>query len=165
MNENERLRVVLFEKKCIFTDRNNTHFDMATQAFEKKMKHLEFVQGAITRMSSNSFSMKGWMITILAAFLAVFAGSKDLNELYLFIAIIPTLLFWILDSYYLLLEKKYRRLFDDVIADIKTDFDMNANAYYICFCKVMLSKTEWPLYLIIIVMLLISGLLGCAGVY
>ena len=156
---------MLFKKKCIFTDRNNTHFNMATQAFEKKMKHLEFVQGAITRMNSNSFSMKGWMITIVAAFLAVFVGSKDLNESYLFMAIIPTLLFWILDSYYLMLEKKYRCLFDDVIADIKTDFDMNANVYYMCFYKVMLSKTEWPLYLIIIVMLLISGLLGCAGVY
>ncbi len=138
---------------------------MATQALEKKIKHLEFVQGVITRMNSNSFSMKGWMITILAAFLAVFAGSKGLNELYLFIAIIPTLLFWILDSYYLLLEKKYRCLFDDVKADIKTDFDMNAYVYDVCFGKVMFSKTEWPLYLIIIVMLLIGGLLGCVGVY
>ena len=138
---------------------------MATQAFEKKMKHLEFVQGVITRMNSNSFSMKGWMIAIVAAFLAVFAGSQKLNELYLFVAIIPTLLFWILDSYYLLLEKKFRCLFDDVKADIKTDFDMNANEYDICFGEVMFSKTEWPLYFIIIVMLLVCGLLGCWGVY
>lgn len=116
-------------------------------------------------MNSNSFSMKGWMITIVAAFLAVFVGSRDLNELYLFVAIIPTSLFWILDSYYLFGEKKYRCLYDDVKADIKTDFDMNANEYNLRLRKVMFSKTEWPLYLIIIVMLLLGGLLGCWGVY
>ena len=138
---------------------------MATQTIEKKMKHLEFVQGVITRMNTNSFSMKGWMITIVAAFLAVFVGSRDLNELYLFVAVIPTSLFWILDSYYLMLERKYRRLYDDIKADIKIDFDMNASAYYICLVRVMFTKTEWPLYLIIIIMLLFGGLLGCLGVY
>lgn len=35
---------------------------------EKKLKHLEFIQGVITRMNSNSFSIKTWMITIIAAF-------------------------------------------------------------------------------------------------
>ena len=78
------------------------------------MKHLEFIQGVITRMNSNSFSMKGWMITIVSALLTVFAASQEMNELFLFVAIIPTLLFWIMDSYYLKTEKQYRLLFYEV---------------------------------------------------
>lgn len=138
---------------------------MEAQEFEKKMKHLEFIQGVITRMNSNSFSMKGWMITIVAAFLAVFAAGDDKNELYLLVAIIPTLLFWLLDSYYLQLEKKYRHLFNDVKKDAKAEFDMDANSYDVCYCGVLFSKTEWPLYLILIVILLVGGILGLIGIY
>ena len=138
---------------------------MEQQVFETKMKHLEFIQGVITRMNSNSFSMKGWMITIVSALLTVFAASQEMNELFLFVAIIPTLLFWIMDSYYLKTEKQYRLLFDEVKTEKKDDFDMNANIYEISFIRVFFSKTEWPLYLTIIVLLIIGGVLGCLGVY
>ena len=138
---------------------------MGNEKFEKKMKHLEFVQGVITRMNSNSFSMKGWMITVVAAFFAIFASSKNMNKLYLFIAVIPTFLFWLLDTYYLHMERKYRKLFVDVRDDIKTNFEMDANDYDICFVGVMFSKTEWPLYLLMILLLVLGGLLGCYGIY
>ena len=138
---------------------------MDQQAFEKQIKHLEFIQGVITRMNSNSFNMKGWMITIVAAFLAVFAASQDCNELYLILAVIPTLLFWLLDSYYLRMEKQYRSLFNDVKANKKTDFDMDASQYKECYCSVIFSKTEWPLYLIIILILMASWLIGYLGLY
>ena len=36
--------------------------------------HLSFIQGVITRMNSNSFSMKGWMVAIVSALLAVYAA-------------------------------------------------------------------------------------------
>lgn len=138
---------------------------MEQQDFEMKMKHLDYIQGVITRMNSNSFSIKGWMITIVAAFLAVFAASQDLNEFYLLVAIIPTLLFWLLDSYYLQMEKKYRHLFNDVKEDIKAGFDLDANCYEVSYCGVMFSKTEWPLYLILILILLAGGILGLKGIY
>lgn len=138
---------------------------MENEKFEIKMKHLEFIQGVITRMNSNSFSMKGWMITIVAAFLAVFASSQNMNELYLFIAAIPTFLFWLLDTYYLQMERKYRELFGEVRDDIKTNFEMEANDYDVCFVSVMFSKTEWPLYLLIILLLVFGGLLGHYSIY
>lgn len=128
-----------------------------------KMKHLEFIQGVITRMNANSFSMKGWMITVMAAFLAMFAAGQDRNELFLVVAVIPTLLFWLLDTYYLQLEKKYRILFNDVKSDAKTGFDMDASRYEVSYWALLFSKTEWPLYLIIIAMLVGGWLLGVAG--
>ena len=138
---------------------------MADEAFDSKLKHLEFVQGVIARMNSNSFSMKGWMITIVAGFLAIFAAGKDLNEIFLFVAIAPTMLFWLLDAYYLQMEKKYRLLYDDVKNDNAEPFNMNADGYKACYFKVLFSKTERTLYLVIILLLAAGGMLGLYGIY
>ena len=65
---------------------------------ENKIKHLEFIQATITRMNQNSFQIKGWMITIISALLALYASSE--NTIYIFIAIVPAIVFWFLDAYY-----------------------------------------------------------------
>ena len=88
---------------------------------DSEMKHLEFIQGVLTRMASNSFAMKGWMIAIVSALLALYADSKPKNECYLLVAAIATLLFWIIDAYYLYIERKYRKLYKDIINDEKVD--------------------------------------------
>ncbi len=56
-----------------------------------KIKHLEFIQATITRMNQNSFQIKGWMITI-----------------------VPVIVFWMLDAYYLQQERKVRGIYNDV---------------------------------------------------
>ena len=33
---------------------------------EKKIKHLEMIQGVINRMAGNSFALKGWSVTLIA---------------------------------------------------------------------------------------------------
>ena len=72
-------------------------------------QHLAFIQGVITRMNSNSFSMKGWMVTVVAALAALYAnGDAQCPVFYLYIAIIPVIIFWCLDAYYLMMERKYR---------------------------------------------------------
>jgi hypothetical protein len=40
---------------------------------ESKLKHLEFIQAAISRMAANSSLFKGWAVTIAAA-LSAFAA-------------------------------------------------------------------------------------------
>lgn len=97
---------------------------------DSEMKHLEFIQGVLTRMASNSFAMKGWMIAIVSALLALYADSKPKNECYLLVAAIATLLFWIIDAYYLYIERKYRKLYKDIINDEKVLlFDMSTKKY------------------------------------
>ena len=132
---------------------------------EDQRQHLAFIQDVITRMNSNSFSMKGWMITIVAGFLAIFAAGKDLNEIFLFVAIAPTMLIWLLDAYYLQMEKKYRMLYNDVKNGNADSFNMNADGYKACYFKVLFSKTEWTLYLVIILLLAAGGMLGLYGIY
>lgn len=68
---------------------------------ENKRQHLEFIQNSITRMSTNSFLIKGMSITLLSAFIAVAVAVSSEKELFIFVSIIPTILFWFLDSYYL----------------------------------------------------------------
>ena len=87
-------------------------------------KHLEFLQNNITRMNQCSFQMKGWAVTVLSAFLAIFAssatGDKTGNTMYLFLAIVPTALFWILDSIYLSKEHKMIALYNDVAKALRS---------------------------------------------
>jgi len=75
-------------------------------------KHLEFIQSVITRMNTNCFQIKGWNITVVAALLAVYASTK--NELFILVSLLPNVTFWLLDTYYLMQERKFRALYEDV---------------------------------------------------
>ncbi len=77
-----------------------------------KIKHLEFIQNTINRMSNNSFLLKGWSMTLVGA-LFVFV-MKESNEQYLYISTSILLIFWILDSYFLSRERLFVKLFDNV---------------------------------------------------
>ncbi|MCP4140217.1 MAG: hypothetical protein GY755_08000 [Chloroflexi bacterium] len=50
--------------------------DEEKMAHDDKIKHLEFIQGAVTRMADNSFKMKGWMVAIISALLAIYADNN-----------------------------------------------------------------------------------------
>jgi len=76
------------------------------------IKHLEFIQDVITRMNTTSFQIKGWTITIASAILALYASTKNHN--FVLVAILPVLIFWFLDAYYLTQERKFRGLYNDV---------------------------------------------------
>jgi len=78
----------------------------------EKIKHLDYIQAVITRMNANSFQLKGWMVTLSSAILALSASTK--NESFVLVAILPVLIFWFLDAYYLTQERKFRGLYNDV---------------------------------------------------
>ena len=101
------------------TDEHNASF----------LKYLTFIQDVITRMNRNAFQLKGWSITIVAALAAL---AVDKGSLLLFIvAAVATMPFCFLDAYYLLMERQFRGLYNDVIngcSDIKL-FSMPINRY------------------------------------
>lgn len=131
---------------------------------EKKAQHREFVQSVITRMNTNSFHLKGLMITLVSAFLGVYASSSEISVNFLLIPIPLVVLFWFLDAYYLQLERKFRGIYND-ICDLNTEpkkttrvFEMNPKPYkkddYRYF-KVLFSTSILSLYLSIIICLFI----------
>ena len=68
-------------------------------------KHLEMMQGVINRMAENSRSCKVWCVTLVAATLVLVARTGEPQHA--LIALVPTLLFLFLDSYYLALERAF----------------------------------------------------------
>lgn len=114
---------------------------------QQKIAHLTFIQGIITRMGSNSFLIKGWSVTLVAATFAL--SSKDSNKLMLLIAYFPIFMFWILDSFFLSREAAFRKLYESVargeISSENFTLDTSsircANIIYSCF-----TKTIWPFY-------------------
>jgi len=134
---------------------------------EEKRQHLDFIQSVITRMNTNSFQLKGWSITIISALLALYASSK--NTIYIFIAIIPAILFWFLDTYYLQQERKFRGVYNDVAGLTEADERIEVRPYEMPIQKysegkyryinVFWSKTLAWLYGSIILLLIIGGII------
>lgn len=78
-------------------------------------KHLEFIQQIINRYNSNSFIIKGWTITIVSAILALAGTVKEPRLIP--IAIIPIILFWFIDTYYLSNERCFVDLYNATISE------------------------------------------------
>ena len=92
---------------------------------ERKFKHLELIQGVINRLSTNSFLLKGWSVTIVSALFALLAA--DGRTAFIFLVYVPTIVFWVLDGFFLWQEQLYRKLYDHVrvLKDDDIDFSMD----------------------------------------
>ncbi len=75
-------------------------------------KHLEFIQGVINRHNSNSFTLKGWSITLISALFALSGAISEPNVV--LIGLIPVILFWGLDAFYLSKERCFVDLYNAV---------------------------------------------------
>lgn len=89
---------------------------------EEVIEHLRMIQNIISRMGNNSFLLKGWAATLMVAIYGFVSGT---NIKMIIVTIIPIIGFWILDAYFLLLERKYRLLYDNIRTKEKTDFNMD----------------------------------------
>jgi hypothetical protein len=70
------------------------------------------IQTVILRMSTNSFLLKGWTVTFVAALFAL--AAKESNRMYFLISYLPAAVFWFLDAYYISNEHLYREKFNQV---------------------------------------------------
>lgn len=132
-------------------------------AKEEILQHREFVQTTILRMNNNSFKLKGWNLTVVAAFLGLFAANLD--STYILIPLPVVIIFGALDAHYLQQERKFRGIYND-ICDITDErekkvmkvYDMDSglfkNGKY-SFWSCVLSPSVIPLYSVIIVSLIL----------
>jgi hypothetical protein len=96
------------EAECKFLVVSETHV-----AFDQnRIKHMELIQGVVSRLASNSFLIKGWAITVTSGFLGV-AVSREQGR-FGWIAVAPIVLFGSLDAYFLYAERLFRGLYEQV---------------------------------------------------
>ena len=100
---------------------------------ENRVAHLEMVQGVIIRMGTNSFLLKGWSVTLVAALFAL--ASVDSRQELALLALLPAIVFWGLDAYYLRQENLFCELHDGIreapLGTLKGTFSMDTKPYEI----------------------------------
>ena len=89
---------------------------------DDELKYLEFLQAAISRMASNSFVVKAWSVALGTAVLGF--SVKESNRTLALVAVLPVICFWLLDAYYLALEKSFRDLWEKAVAGTAEKFNM-----------------------------------------
>ncbi len=122
---------------------------------ESWVSHLGFIQNVITRMAQNSYLLKGWTVTLVAAIFALSLTLKSAG--FIAIALLPVLTFAVLDAFYLRQEQLFRELYDVVRTNpqcIET-FSMNTARYqeegdfkeFIASIKLMKTISILPFYI------------------
>lgn len=124
--------------------------------------HLQITQSVIQRMASNSASSKAWCIALVSAILVIVATTGEPQ--YTLIAIIPTMLFLILDTYYLTLEKMFIQSYNSFIGKLHTGKVTTSDLYIVSpsgsmlrgFFASLISFSIWPFYLTLLVMTFVT---------
>ena len=89
------------------------------------IKHLEMIQGIVNRLGHDSFLIKGWSMTILVAGIIFISKNTYYYKELMLTFIIIIVGFWILDGYFLWQERLFRKVYDEIRKQEKTDFSMN----------------------------------------
>lgn len=121
-----------------------------------KKHHIDLVEAQILRMSENSKQMKTWCFALVTGVVGIYVQTN--NWRFLWIGFIAIFLFAWLDAYYLLLERKFRCVYKDIVRDAISPYDMPLDNYkkgVKNHLDPIISVSIWPFYLIAIIVLAI----------
>ena len=106
--------------------------------------HLIIIQGVISRMAENSRSCKVWCVTLVAAVLVLVARTGDPQHA--LIALVPTLLFWVLDAYYLGLERRFRKSYCAFVGKVHDGKIATSDLYTVAPSGSEIGRFCWALF-------------------
>ena len=122
---------------------------------ERQVRHLEMIQGVVNRLAGNSSSIRRWS-TVLVAALVVAAFTTD-TPVVAFIGAGAGIFYWLLDSYYLWQERRFRCLYDQVRKLDPEDVDFAMATPPRSPWKAAFSVTELLFYLSLILTQVAAG--------
>lgn len=130
---------------------------------ENKIRYLEMIQNIINRMANNSFLLKEWTVILVSALFVL--STKDSKIEFVNVAFFPIIVFWILDGYFLKIEREYRKIYDKVRKSDSIDFCLDRKLMLKkeeteSLTKVVGSKTLLPFYGIMLVVVIVIKMLG-----
>lgn len=133
-----------------------------------RIAHLTMLQGVITRMGANSFTLKALAATFGSAAVAVVATVGTPSPYYAVAAIVPMIIFWLMDAQYLRLERAYRKLYDHVRKGEKVEaYNLEATPFMKDTASVLRLAFSWSVswfYMAILLSLGAVALLILCGV-
>jgi hypothetical protein len=114
--------------------------------------HIQLLQSVINRLANNSASCKTWCLTLVAALLSL-AGATHVAGLVTF-ALVPVVIFGLLDTMYLAQEREYRGLYARIVERIRNKsytlgdvYEASAPLRFSHFCSALWSWSIYPIYL------------------
>ena len=81
-----------------------------------RVKHLDLIQGVVSRLSGNSATMKRYCIIMVAAGVALYKTLGDPRTIFALVVLV--MVFWLFDAKYLQQENWFRDLYDEVRAEL-----------------------------------------------
>lgn len=130
----------------------NSEMEEFKENSQAVQSHLSMLQNVIHRMAGNSSACKTWCITLVSAILVVVADKNKPD--YIFISLIPIILFLLLDTYYLAFERGFRESYNVFIKRLHHGgirsvdlFEMKPGGNFFHYlCSSILSFSVWPFY-------------------
>ena len=130
---------------------------------QSKIAHLQIIQNVIARMAGNSFSLRTLAVTLTTGLIALLGSIERPTPLYALAALLPLLIFWLLDARYLQLERLYRRLYDDVrLGKSDEPFNMAISPYSNQEHSVPNIALSWSVLWVYATLLLVVALIAVA---
>ena len=100
---------------------------MSTIKYTEEVRHyISLIQDKINRMAANSTYCKTWFITLLTADLIFLKGILLHNIWFL---LFPTILFFIVDCYYLGLERRFIQIEIEFLRKLRKCEDISTSLY------------------------------------
>jgi hypothetical protein len=142
--------------------RTSSEFQENSQAVQS---HLTIMQSVIQRMAANSTSAKTWCITLVSAILVIVADKQ--KPQYIWLSLVPAILFFGLDAYYLALERGFRCSYNAFIQklhssslDVDDLFVVEPKGSLGTHFKIALrSLSIWPFYGMILLVIVFTSIL------
>lgn len=127
---------------------------------ETQIRHLEAIQGVINRMASNSLFLKTISGTITAAVVAYAGAATTSAPKFVLAAIVPVIVFWIMDAQYLRIERLFRKLYDAACKGdiVGRPFSMDITPYKNQVQSTARIARSWSViwfYLVLVILLLV----------
>lgn len=104
-------------------------------------QYLQMMQSNIERMAANSANCKTWMVAFVTAFMAL-GSSIAVARYWLLLGIVPILLFWYLDTFYLHLERAMRNRERDFLNKVASGDNDGYRIALFNFKPMMVKKEE-----------------------
>ena len=106
--------------------------------------HLTIMQGVIQRMAENSRSCKVWCVTLVSAIMVLVARIGEADHV--LIALAPAVLFYVLDAYYLALERGLRESYNNFVSKVRNGKVSSSDLYTVVPIGSTWRGTLWAMF-------------------